>query len=149
MKKNCMLFSCLLLAVSMLLVFCGCSAFGGIKSAFEKAGYEEVGLSDEVRSFYENTEEYKKISDVIKIHIMQKKSTGDALGDILDKLTVAVIAEFNSNEEMEQALKDHVTDNDAKNIYDALQKLDNVSGNCLLLFYTPLTDGATIFKSTK
>lgn len=134
----------------MLLVFCGCSSFGGIRSAFEKAGYEETEMSEEIKALYENSEEYKKISEAVKIHVMQKKPTGEgSIGDLFNQLTVAVIAEFNSTEEMEQALKDHVTDQDAKNIYDELQKLDVVSGNCFLLFYTPTSDGLKIFKNTK
>ena len=150
MKKKVSLITCLMLAAVMLLVFCGCSSFGGIKSAYEKEGYEEAEVSQEIKALYENSEEYKKISEVVKIHVMQKKSTGESvLGDLANKLTVAVIAEFNSNEEMEQALKDHVTDADAKNVYDELQKLETVSGNCLLLFYTPATKGLEIFKNTK
>lgn len=144
MKKKSLLFSCLLLAVGMLLVFCGCSNYGNVKSAFEKNGYEEVQASDEVKALYENSEDYKKISEVVKLHIMQKKGEG-----LLSQLNVAIIAEFNTNKDMEEALKAHVTQQDAENIYEELQKLDTVSGNCFLLFYTPLTDGGKIFKETK
>ena len=150
MKKKVSLFSCLLLALSMLLVFCGCSSYGGIKSAFEKEGYEEAELSQEIKAFYENSEEYQKISAVVKIHVMQKKPTGEGLlGDLANKLTISVIAEFNSTEDMEEALKAHVTAEDAKNVYEELQKLDVVSGNCFLLYSTPGSNGAKIFKDTK
>ena len=148
MKKKGLLFSCIVLAVSMLLVFCGCSSYGGVKSAFEKEGYKETEVSETVKKLYENLEEYKQISKVVKLHILQKESTGEGL-DSFNMFNVAVIAEFNSTEEMEEALKSHVTAEDAKSIYDELQKLDVVSGNCFLLYAAPGTKCAEIFKGTK
>ena len=148
MKKKGLFFTCLLLAVTMLLVFCGCSSYGGVKSAFEKEGYKEVTASETVKKLYEDSDEYKQISRAVKLHILQKESTGEGL-DFLNALDVAVIAEFNSTEEMEDALKSHVTAEDAKNVYDELQKLDVVSGNCFLLYATPGTKCAEIFKGTK
>lgn len=144
MKKRGFLLVCVLLAAGMLLVFCGCSSYRGVRAAFEKEGYEEADLSDDVKDLFEDGEEYKKISGIVTLHVLQKKGSG-----LLDAFAVVVIAEFNSTEEMEDALKDKVSDQDAKNVYDELQKLDVVSGNCFLLFYTPATKGLEIFKKTK
>ena len=59
-----------------------------------------------------------------------------------------MIAEFNSTEEMNELMKKHVTQEDAENIAEAIQQLDNVSGNCVLLFYSS-KKGYEIFKGTK
>lgn len=139
MKKKSLFVTCLLLALSLIAMLCACSSFGGIRSAFENAGYEEVDLSEELQSILNAGDgEYEQISDVITLHTFKGKS-------ILD---VAFIAEFNSTEEMEKALKDHVTAQDAQNIYDELQKLDTVNGNCFYLFGTN-SESLKIFKGTK
>lgn len=148
MKKKSLPLLCIALAVMLVAMLCGCSAYGGIHSAYEKAGYEEVELSDEIKSLLENSKDYQNISEVIKLHVLQKKSASEGLGNLFDDFDVVVIAEFNSNETMEEALKSHITAQDAENIYEELQKLDYVSGNCFLLLATTQA-GETVFKDTK
>lgn len=148
MKKRNIFISCLLLVGVMLFALCGCSAYGGIKSAFEKEGYSETETSEELEQRYKDDETYRKIADVVTLHVMQKQSDGEGLGSLFDRANFAVIAEFHSNEDMENALKDLVSAEDAKNIYDELQKLPVVNGNCFLLFATSM-DAQTIFKNAK
>ncbi len=138
-RKLLAIFTSLTLVAVLLTALCACgSTWGSIKGAYENEGYEEVEPSDEMKEFYENNEDFKAAADTATLHIMRKQT-----------LTIAVILEFKSNDEMEEALKKHVTKEDAENIYDELQKLDTVSGNCFLLFATPLTNAAEIFKGTK
>ena len=139
MKRFISVLACVMLAVVTAVSLCACSTFGSVKKAYEKEGYEEVEVSDEAKKQYENSEDYKKIKDVVTIHIFKK-----------GLLEWAIIAEFKSTKEMEEALKEHVTAEDAKNIYDELQKQPYISGNCMLLNYLLITPGAyEIFKSTK
>lgn len=138
-RKIFAVFTSLTLVVVLLMALCACgSTWGTVKSAFEKYEYEEIEPSDEAKALYENNEDFKAAVDTATIHVMKKGT-----------LTFAVILEFKSNADMEEALKKHVTKEDAQNIYEELQKLDQVNGNCFLLAYTPLTDAGNIFKSTK
>lgn len=138
-RKIVTVFTSLALVAVLLATLCACgSTWGSIKGAYEDGGYQEVEVSDELKKLYENNEDFKAAVDTATVHIMQKS--------LLD---VAVILEFKGNKEMEEALKKHVTKEDAENVYEELQKLDVVSGNCFLLYATPLTEGANIFKGTK
>ena len=137
-RKIITIFTSLALVAVLLATLCACgSTWGSVKSAYEKDGYQEVEVSEEVKKMYENNEDFKAAADTATVHIMQKS------------LSFAVILEFKGNEEMEEALKKHVTKEDAENVYEELQKLDTVNGNYFLLFYTPLSNAADIFKGTK
>lgn len=140
MKKRIItIFTSLALVAVLLATLCACgSTWGSIKGAYKDEGYEEVEVSEEVKKLYENNEDFKAASDTATIHVMQKSP-----------LDVVVVLEFKGNKEMEEALKKHVTKEDAENVYEELQKLDVVNGNCFLLYATPLTKGAEIFKGTK
>lgn len=138
-----------LLVVGMIFAFCACSAYGSVKRAYTKAGYEESEFSDTYQKYV--TEMFgEDAGDVFKVHVLQKAADEDDgfFEQLGSKLTVAVIAEFNSTEEMNELMKKHVTAEDAEKIAEAVQKLDNVSGNCVLLFYSS-KKGYEIFKGTK
>ena len=132
-KKILTVVSALVLVVVMLASLCACgSSWNGIKKASEKEGYEETEASS-VESSLVKTFLGEDAEEAVTIHVMKKG------------LSVAVIIEFKSTKKMEEMLADKVDKEDAKNIYDELQKLDFVNGNCV---YVGLA-GADIFKSTK
>lgn len=139
----------LLLVAGMIFTLCACSSYGSVKNAYKKEGYGEIELSQEYKKYV--TDMFgEENADVITIHVLQKSVSDDA--SVADKaaakLTTTVIAEFKSTDEMNEQMKKHVTQEDAEAIAEAIQKLDNVSGNCVLVF-TLSTDSANIFKSTK
>ncbi len=137
-RKIFTVFTSLALVVVLLATLCACgSTWGSVKGAYKKDGYEEVEVSEELKKLYDSNEDFKAAQDTATVHIMQKD------------LAVAVILEFKGNKDMEEALKKHVTKEDAENVYEELQKLDTVNGNCFLLFATPLTNAAEIFKNSK
>lgn len=152
MKKFLSVLACALLIAMTTTALCACggNTFGKIKSAYKKAGYEEVQASEEIQKTLESQEEYQKIKEVVDIHYFQKKSDEDSgvLGGLFDKLNIVIIAEFHSTKDMEEFLKDQVSEEDAKDVYDELQKLPTVNGNCFMIFATT-TDGSNIFKDTK
>ena len=122
-----------LIAAIAITLLCGCSSYSKIRRAYEVEGYSES----------ENVEEYQTkivealgedFEDVCSVHLMA------------DGLKVALILEFKSTQEMEDAINESES---LKGLISDIQKSDYVSGNCVLLFYTPLTDAADIFKSTK
>lgn len=139
----------LLLVAGMLFAFCACSTYGSVKKAYTKAGYEETEFSDTYQKYV--TEMFgENAADTFTVHVLQKAAEeGDSFFEQLgSKFTVAVIAEFNSTEELNEQMKKHVTQEDAEKIAEAIQQLDNVSGNCVLLFASS-KNGYDIFKSTK
>lgn len=133
-KKLGTLIAAVTLVAVMLVGLCACSsAWGSIKSAYEKAGYTETEATDLQEQLVE-TLFGEDAEQALTVHVMKKGA-----------LEYAVIVEFKSTKKMEEMLKDHVTDQDAKNIYEELQKLDVVNGNC---FYCGIS-GADIFAGTK
>ncbi len=136
-KKLGLIVSAMALIVVMLVSLCACgSTWGKIKSAYEKEGYEETDAEATQTAIIEGIFGKDKES-AFTVHVMKK---GDGL-----IASVAIIVEFKSTKEMEEMLKDKVTAEDAKNVYDELQKLDTVNGNC---FFCGVA-GGDIFKGTK
>lgn len=134
MKKKSVLFTCILLAVTMIMVLCGCSTYGSVKKAYEKEGYTE---NSDLEAYQAQVVEAlgEDFKDVCSVHLMVK-----------DTIKVALILEFKSTKEMEEQINESEK---LKGMIKDVQKSDLVSGNCVLLFYTPLTDAPDIFKSTK
>lgn len=137
MKKRSLFFTCITLVVAMVMILCGCSSYGKIKSAYEKEGYTE---SEKIESYQDqiydalNAESEDEVEAVCSVHLFTKG------------LAVALILEFNSTDEMNEKIKE----SDAlKGMISDAQESNRVSGNCVLLFATPLTDAAEIFEGTK
>lgn len=132
-KKLFATLSALALVVVMLVGMTACgSAWNNIKKAYEREGYEETEVSsihtELVKMTYgEDAEEF------VTIHAMKKG------------LEYAVIIEFKSTKKMEELLANKVDDDIAEDIYEELQKLDIVNGNCVWVGLA----GLSIFKSTK
>lgn len=140
-KKLGVVVTAIALVAVMLFTLCACgSTWGKIKSAYEKESYTEIQLSDEVKALIENNEDFKAAQETATLHVLQKG------GSLIPGYVF--ILEYKGNKEMEEALKKHVTKEDAENVYEELQKLDTVNGNCFLLLSTA-TDGTSIFKGTK
>lgn len=135
MKKKSVLFTCILLAVTMIMVLCGCSTYGSVKKAFEKEGYTE---NSDFEAYQAQVVEAlgEDFKDVCSVHLMTVEGT----------LKYALILEFKSTKEMEEQINE--SENLKEKIKD-VQKSDLVSGNCVLLSYNLLTNALDIFKSTK
>lgn len=148
-KKLTIIFTALTLVVVMLATLCGCSSYNSIKSAFQKEGYEETDLAGTYES-YVTAIMGNDYASAASVHCLKKGS--DNGGGILDAITSSigyvVIIEFKSNSDMEEYLKDKVSADDAEDVYEKLQELDTVNGNCFLVVST-LPEGYSIFKSTK
>lgn len=138
MKKKSLFLTCVTLLVAMMLLFCGCSTYGSVKSAFEREGYTE---SENIEAYQDkiydalNAKSEEEVDKICKVHLLVK-----------DTIKVALILEFDSNDKMNEQINESDT---LKGLIKDAQKSDYVSGTCILLFYTPLTDGLNIFKSTK
>ncbi len=157
MKKRLLtvLTSLALIAV-MIATLCACSTYGGIKKAYEKEGYKEIDSSEtaEIGTTVDETvkafvgEEYV---GKVKVHVLQKGGDDSSiLGGILSSLDIVIIVEFKGDKDMVNSLKDKlgVEEEDVKKAYDELQKLDGVSGTCVLVLATN-PSAANIFKGTK
>ena len=138
-KKLKLTFSCLAISMAMLFVLCACgNSFGKIKAAYEDAGYTQSELTENLQKDLMaalNAESEEEVEQVCKIHVFAK-----------GLLTSAVILEFSSTKEMEEQIQNSAT---LKGMISDIQNSDLVNKNCLLFFYTPLTDGLEIFKGTK
>lgn len=141
MKKKSLLLNCMLLIATLAMIFSACagSSYSKIKSAYEAKGYTE---SDKISAYQSQIDaalgdDYESSCTV---HLMA------------NGLNVALILEFTSTKRMEEAfensatLKGLLTDLENQGVTDAIRESDYVNGNCVLLFYTPLSDAKTIFK---
>lgn len=139
-KRLATIVSALALVAVMLVGLCACgSTYGSIKSAYEKAGYAESESVSDAQKEIVSTFLGEDAETAVTIHVLTKKD-----GGLLDALKTVVVIEFKSTEKMEELMKKHVTAEDAKNVYDELQKLDYVNGNCVLV-----SGDKDIFKGTK
>lgn len=148
MKKRLgIVLSSIALMLALVFTLCACSSYGGIKSAFEDAGYEEVEISDTYKK--QAQEFFGKDADLDKaeIHILQKKADEDA--NIVDKFTsavsVVIIVEFNSDDELVENMEEQLGKENVENAYEELQKLPTVNGNCVLVLCSNSSD-AKLFK---
>lgn len=117
--------------IALISLFCGCSAYMGIRDAFEKEGYE---VSKETEEYASLIEEMIGDDENVTVHVFRKN------------LSYAVVAEFASNEALEDAVKESEA---LQGLISDLKRSEYVSGNCVLLAYAPLSDAPTIFKNTK
>ena len=141
----------LLLVVVSALSFVACSnKYGALKSAFEKAEWQEnssfTGVAETIK------EELAKEEYEVELHLFTKKSNG---------VSSALIVEFKATKELVQAYKDNemirdlvagvTEDEDVNKIYNTLVEKGYAKGNCLvvpmsILYASEITD---IVKSVK
>ncbi len=115
------------LLVAVTLTLTGCSTYGGIQKAFEKAGYK---VSEDVEKYASENkaaqEEAEKEGIRIYFHVFTKSTTVAGLEVPSD---VVVIVEFDCSEkEMEES-------ETFKGLVKDAQKSDQVNGNCVLVAY--------------
>ena len=147
-KRLSLIFSSLALLLVMIVTFCACSTYGSVKSAYKKAGWEETEISDTYKKAV--TDMFgEEAAETLTIHVLKKKVTDDMspTEKAEASLSYVVIAEFKSTKEMEEQMKKHVTAEDAKELAEKIQKLPNVSGNCVYVAGTMKAN--EIFQSTK
>ncbi|MCI8343299.1 MAG: hypothetical protein HFE25_02500 [Clostridia bacterium] len=149
MKKKGIFLTVILLAVAMLTLLCGCSAYGKIQSAYEKAGYEEQesvpnAQKDALKAIM--GEDYE---NVCTVHVMTR--TPEGLADI-GKTNVVIILEFKSNDAIKEEIdKREGLKNLLKDSAEDLQQSKIVSGNCVLIINVgfDMANAYSIFESTK
>ena len=141
-KKLGIVVTALALIVVMVATLCACSTYGSIKSAFKKEGYTEVEMTDTQKEQVKSAigEEY---AEKVTIHVLSKESDGSLLGQLASAASTAIIIEFKSKDD----IVDAIGEENAEDAYEKLQKLDTVSGNCMIISVSP--DALKIFKSTK
>ena len=141
MKKKGLLLTCVLLAVSMLLVFCGCSAYGGIKSAYEKEGYKEYEITDVIKeAFHLNDEDIKNAKAAI--HFLSTADIGkdDNVVVLAAKVLTsksAIVWEYKDVKSLQEAYKEKLSQEEQENfdkLWEEYQKLPNVNQNCILVW---------------
>jgi len=145
MKKVVVSLVAVIMSVFMALTFVGCSSYSKIKSAFEKEGYTE---SEQVEKLVTSIKEDLEKDDlVVELHVLTKT------------LSVVIVCEFKSTEELAKAYKDSATmqglvkdakkSEDLKEMYKALEETGFVKGNCIVLPATIInaTEVAEIVKN--
>lgn len=122
---------CLLTVLS----FAACSKFGGVKKAFEKAGYT---YSEEANDTVNKIKEELKDADGNTIPVTPHLFT--------KSLSVVIVFEFKSSKELEKAVEESAT---LKGFVKDVQKSDYVNGNCVLftLDLLNLSSIVEIFKN--
>jgi len=136
MKKKSLLLTCLVLAMTMLMVLCGCSTYGKIEKAFVNEGY----------TVNENTETYqKKLLETLNAESEEDAKAICTIHVLTKGLSAAFIFEFSSTDEMNEKIEDSAT---LKGLIEDAQNSDYVNGNCVLF---PLSlnpdDMVKIFKN--
>ena len=137
-KKLTTIFTALTLVVVLLATLCGCSSYGGIKSAFEKAGYKESANIEKYQAQIMealNAKSEEEVEQLAKVHLFVKEK---------NFANFALIIEFNSTKEMNEMINESET---LRGFAKDAQKSDLVNGNCILFLYDPLfPEAAETFK---
>lgn len=146
-KKLISIFTAVSLVLVMAFALCACSSFGGIKKAFEKAGYEEVEATEAQKESIKELvgEDY---DSKVSFHVFQKQDdSGSILGSLGAALDVAIIVEFKKNEDLVEAMNKDLGEENVKEAYNKLQELDTVNENCVIISVSPAA--LKVFKDAK
>ena len=109
---------CLGLVLLFTLTACGASSFPKIKDSFEEAGWTySQELADAYKDAAESDEEGEEV--VVTVHAFKK-----------DLINFAVVFEFKSTKEMDEAIENSAT---LKGALEDAQKSELVNKNCFLL----------------
>lgn len=150
MKKRGFFVCCMLLVAVLALALCGCSAYGGIKTAYEQAGYTEIELTDEIKRALNITDEENE--DVATVHFFTNAKIGDDDSDaeIVIKIMAskfALIWEYKDVETLQNIYKEDLNEEQQQKfdeLWQEYQKSPRVNQNCILIL-----GDEEIFKSTK
>ena len=139
MKKFTKILALTLVVAMCVVMLVSCSSYGGIKRAFEDAGYTLQSADNE------KTGEIKTDEGTITytIHTFQKEGEG-ILGGITQGLSTAVVWEFSSDKDLAKAMSEN---EEMKGLLEDAQESQLVNGNCFLMTINP--DAVEIFNSTK
>lgn len=150
-KKLAIVVSALALVVVMLVGLCACgSAWGKIKSAYEKAGYHEVELTDALKkAFGVKDEDVKEADATVHFLTTAQLSEDPTLSELAGLVTAkyAIVWEYTNVDELQKHYKEDLSESE-KEKFDELwaeyQKSDVVNENCVLII-----GDLSIFKGTK
>ena len=122
MKKKFSVMACIMLIAAMFALLTACSSISSIRSAYEDAGYTE---SESVQEYQNQVVEAlgEDYENVCTVHVFTKAN------GLLD-MGVAVVLEFNSTAEMEEAIEGSET---LQGLIADIQNSELVNGNCVLL----------------
>lgn len=152
MKKKLSVVFALALSAVMLFVLCACgSTWGKIKSAYEKEGYTEIELSEEIKEALHLSDEDTEESDAT-VHFLTnaKVNDDDSTLELIAKLLTsktAIVWEYKNVEAVQKAYKEDLNEEQQEKfdeLWKEYQKSDKVNGNCILVI-----GDAEIFKGTK
>lgn len=153
MKKKFAAIAATVLATVMLFALCACgSTWGKIKSAYQKEGYNEVKISEKLRSAIEERIEGKLDESDATLHFMTKakiNSDDNDLEIILKAFATpfAIVWEYKNVDAVQKAYKEELNEEQQKEfdkLWDEYQKSSRVNGNCILVL-----GDENIFKGTK
>ena len=135
MKKTFASAIALVLSAIMLFALCACgSAWGSIKSAYEKAGYHEVELTEATKNALHLTDEQIEDADAA-VHVLTTLTEDTSIGDLLTT-KVAIIWEYKNIEAVQKAYKEKLSKEEQEKfdeLWKEYQKSDHVNGNCVLI----------------
>ena len=148
MKKTIKITALVLALVLCTLTLASCSAFGSIKSNFEKNGYALQNADNEPTG----TVTLDDGSITYIIHTFQKEAEenedsgilGNIVSGVTEALSTAVVWEFDSEGDLEKAIEKN---EQIKSLLEKAQKSDYVNGNCILMTFNP--EAVQIFKGEK
>ena len=152
MKKKLSVVFALALSAVMLFVLCACgSTWGKIKSAYEKEGYTEIELSEEIKEALHLSDEDTEESDAT-VHFLTnaKVNDDDSTLELIAKIVLsktAIVWEYKNVEAVQKAYKEDLNEEQQEKfdeLWKEYQKSDKVNGNCILVI-----GDAEIFKGTK
>ena len=151
MKKKLSVVFALALSAVMLFVLCACgSTWGKIKSAYEKEGYTEIELSEEIKEALHLSDEDTEESDAT-VHFLTnaKVNDDDSTLELIAKIVLsktAIVWEYKNVEAVQKAYKEDLNEEQQEKfdeLWKEYQKSDKVNGNCILVI-----GDAEIFKGT-
>ena len=154
-KKLAVVVTALALVAVMLIGLCACgSSWGKIKSAFERADYTEIELSQEIKEALHLNDETTEEADAT-VHFLTnaKINDDDSALELIAKITLsktAIVWEYKNVEALQKAYKEDLNAEQQEKfdeLWEKYQKSDIVNENCILVF----GDSAVrdIFKGTK
>ena len=139
-KKLAIVVTALALVVVMMATLCACgSTWGKIKSAYKSEGYNEVQLSDTLKTTLgikdEDMKDAKATIHVLSTAELPKDPSAADYAKLLVSKNVIVL-EFKNMDELKKYAEENYTKEqkeDLEKAWEEFQKLDNVNGNCVLL----------------
>ncbi len=150
-RKLVTIFTSLTLAAVLLATLCACgSTWGSIKGAYEKEGYHEVELSDEIKEALGLTDDQTEEADAT-IHFLctAELSEDPTVSELVElaKAKTAIVWEYKDIDSLKKVYQEDLSESEQEKfdeLWEEYQKSDKVNGNCVLIM-----GDENIFKGTK